>query len=261
MKTTTTLAVVICLATGCEVAAEGEGTLRIRAYGEEFIEDAIPADAVVDGWSITFSKFLVSVGEISADGMPLEGWFVFDLAQSSGGAGHEVGTLTVPAGLVEHLDYRVAPSRSATAGNATAADVELMNGMGWSLRVEGTATRAAESIAFAWGFDTDTAYTHCHTEQEVSDGGEATSQMTLHADHLFYDDLELPEPNVTFDLVASADAEPDGEVTPEELRAVDITGLANYGVGSRDITNLWTFIAAQTSTLGHIDGEGHCDQG
>ncbi len=261
----TTLAAVltggICLLTGCEEATEGEGTLRVTIYGEAFIEDQIPAADVADGWAIDFSRFLVCVGDIAADEMPLEGQHVFDLTQPSGGDGHEVGTLEVPAGIVEHLDYRVAPFSSAVAGNVTDADVGFMTSMGYALFVEGTATRGADTIAFAWGFDTDTRYSHCHTEQHVRDGGEATSQITIHADHLFYDDLELPEPNVAFDLVASADAEPDGAVTPDELRAVDLTGLANYGVGSRDISDLWSYISAQTSTLGHIDGEGHCDQG
>lgn len=261
----TTLAAVltggVCLEPGCSEPEEGEGTLRVSIYGEEFIEDTIPADIVVDGWQIDFSKFLVSVGDISADEIDLDGHFVFDLAQPSGGDGHEVGAIMVPAGIVEHVDYRVGPSTSATAGNAGASDVELMNGMGYSIYIEGAATRDDENIAFAWGFDTDTVYAHCETQQDVSDGDEATSQMTIHADHLFYDDLDLPDPNVTFDLVAMADAEPDGAVTPEELGAVDITGLPNYGVGSRDIDDLWAFIEAQTSTLGHIDGEGHCDQG
>jgi hypothetical protein len=261
----TTLAAVlaggVCLVAGCSEQEEGEGILRVSIYGEELIEDTIPADIVVDGWQIDFSKFLVSVGDISADEIDLEGHFVIDLAQPSGGDGHEVGTIMVPAGIVEHLDYRVGPSASATAGNAAAPDVELMNGMGYSVYVEGAATRDDESIAFAWGFDTDTVYTQCETLQSVSDDAEATSQMTLHSDHLFYDDLDLPEPNVTFDLVAMADAEPDGTVTPEELRAVDISGLPNYGVGSRDIDDLWAFIEAQTTTLGHIDGEGHCDRG
>jgi hypothetical protein len=262
-RSTTLVAVLtggICLVAGCSDQEEGEGNLRVTIYGEELVEDTIPADVFVDGWQVDFSKFLVSVGDISADEIGLDGHFVFDLTQASGGDGHEVGTIVVPAGIIEDVDYRVGPSTSATAGNAAAADVELMNGMGYSVYIEGAATRDDESITFAWGFETDTV-THCGTQQLVRDGDEATSQMTIHADHLFYDDLDLPEPNVTFDLVAMADAEPDGTVTPEELGAVDITGLSNYGVGSRDIDDLWGFIEAQTSTVGHIDGEGHCDRG
>jgi hypothetical protein len=47
-------------------------------------------------------------------------------------------------------------------------------------------------------------------------------------------------------------------IDADELRAIDITAEDNYQVGSRDIDNLWDFIEAQTHTLGHIDGEGHC---
>jgi hypothetical protein len=252
----------ICLAAGCEASSEdGEGTLRVTIYGEEFIEDSIPADDVVDGWTIDFSKFLVAVDSVDAGGEPLTGSFVFDLTLPSGRAGHEVGTLTVPAGIVEHLGYRIGPTTSATAGNAAAPDVDLMTSMGYGMFVEGTATRGGDSVAFAWGFDTDTRYVACETEQAVADGGEATSQITVHADHLFYDDLDLPEPNVAFDLVASGDTSMDSVVTPDELQGVDITGEANYGVGSRDITDLWGFISQQTTTVGHIDGEGHCEQG
>ena len=35
--------------------------------------------------------------------------------------------------------------------------------------------------------------------------------------------------------------------------------LANYQVGSTDIMDLWHFIEHQTTTIGHIDGEGHCE--
>jgi len=43
------------------------------------------------------------------------------------------------------------------------------------------------------------------------------------------------------------------------LLAVDLRPLANYQVGSADIVDLWHFIEQQTTTVGHIDGEGHCE--
>ena len=87
----------------------------------------------------------------------------------------------------------------------------------------------------------------------------ARDQLTIHADHLFYDSLISEEPAVRFDLIASADIDDDGEVTLAELAAVDITGQSNYGVGNRtDIRDLAAFIAAKSASVGHIDGEGHC---
>ena len=126
--------------------------------------------------------------------------------------------------------------------------------------LEGTATKGGEMVSFSWPFQTDTRYVDCASTAELAEG-DPKSQITIHADHLFYDDLDSEEPNVAFDLVASADTDADGEVTPDELRAVDITGESRYQVGSRNVTDLWSYIEVQTSTVGHIDGEGHCELG
>ena len=82
---------------------------------------------------------------------------------------------------------------------------------------------------------------------------------------LRYDKAERERwsPNVAFDLIAAADdagdGDGDGDVTRAELEATDITGEARYGVGNAtDVTDLWAFIDRQASTVGHIDGEGHC---
>lgn len=250
-----------CDEDGGQTESQGEGMLRVTVYGEEYIEDQIPAADVVDGWKIQFSTFLVGLDGIEADGTPVPGAWVFDLTQASGGTGHEVDAISMPAGRVEHLDYRVGPVSAPDGGTATAAQIELMTSMGYGVYVEGTADKGGRSLSFGWGFSGSTRYVQCETAQGLQAGAEATSQITIHADHLFYDDLDSSEPNVAFDLIASADADGDGNVTPDELRAVDITGQTRYQVGSRDITDLWSFIEAQIGTLGHIDGEGHCEIG
>ncbi|MEL6182331.1 MAG: hypothetical protein AAFS10_25470, partial [Myxococcota bacterium] len=132
-------------------------------------------------------------------------------------------------------------------------------GMGYAMLVEGSATRGTESKTFTWAFATETTYLNCQTQADVEVNSEGVSQLTIHADHLFYDDLVSEEPNVAFDLVASADANGDGEVTQAELAQVDLSTQSRYQVGSAPIQDLWGFIEAQTRTLGHIDGEGHCD--
>ena len=240
---------------------ESQGMLRVTVYGEEYIEDEIPAADVIDGWRIQFSTFLVGLDGIEADGTPVPGAWVFDLTQASGGRGHEVDGISMPAGVVEHLDYRVGPMATVDGGNATDSQIEMMTSLGYGVYVEGMASKGARSLSFAWGFSGATRYVQCETAQELQAGAEAVSQITIHADHLFYDDLDSPDPNVAFDLIASADADGDANVTVDELRAVDITGQTRYQVGSRDITDLWSFVEAQIGTLGHIDGEGHCEIG
>ncbi len=247
------------LSAGCDGEPSGEGRLAVTIYGESYIEDRIPAADTVDGWEITFDRFLVAVDGIAADGVALTGPFVFDLRPDSAGAGHPIGTIDVEAGVVEILDYEVGPAAADASGNASAEDVAAMASAGYSIWVAGRAVRQDMTVAFEWGFATKTSYVACETQQDVAADGEATSQITIHADHLFYDDLDSSDPNVAIDLVAAADADGDGTVTEAELRAVDITGETRYQVGSRDVSDLWSFIEVQTTTVGHIDGEGHCD--
>ncbi len=245
----------------CDEAADvpADTTLRISAYGEEFVEEGIPAQELVDGWRIDFDRFLVAISEVESDGVELPGSFVVDLSRASGGEGHTLGEVLVPAVDHPHLSFTVAPPQQATAVSADAPDVQQLVDEGQSMWVEGRATRADVTLRFFWGFDTATRYEECHGVAELATDEEPRSQLTLHADHLFYDDLDSEEPNVAFDLIASADTDGDGEITPAELAAVDITTEARYQVGSREITDLWGFIEAQTRTVGHIDGEGHCE--
>lgn len=265
---TTCLSACFALLTACDddsdPAAPAEGAYALSVYGEAFIEEGIPAEAFADGWSVTFDTFLIALPmvEVSAGGASphrLAGEALFDLTEGSGGAGHLIDTLTVPQGAYDHLDYTVGPLTGTPAhSNASAAQIEQMLEGGYALWVSGAATDGADTFTFAWGFTGARTYTGCEIDAAVGEAPGA-SQLTIHADHLFYDDLESEAPNVAFALIASADANEDGEITLEELAAVDITGEARYQVGSRDIEDLRAFIEAQVGTVGHIDGEGHCD--
>jgi hypothetical protein len=245
-----------------------DGTLAVRVYGEAFIEETIPADAFVDGWSVTFDAFLVSIGGIGAEaghgGAQVQdtSYRIFDLAQPSGGAGFELARLPAPGGVYDHFGYVIRPSADATAGNAAAVDA--MKAAGTSVWVRGSATRDATTVTFDWGFALDIVHSHCEVEATI-DGDEATVEATIHGDHLFYDDAVSTEPRVAFALLAAADgaagAAADGAVTLDELAAVDIRAEEHYGVGSLPIFDLRTFVTHQVGTVGHIDGEGHCDVG
>jgi hypothetical protein len=256
ITTTITMALLAAVASGC--SAEGDGTLDVRIWGEEFIEEGIPADVFVDGWSLSFTRFLVAIDGVGTDAPEDAGRYVFDLTAGSGGEGQGVTSLAVPSGE-QTLTYQIAPGSAATGGNAAAADAMMMSSMGYSVFVDGTATKGDTTVAFAWGFDTATTYRNCEVVEDVPTDGAATTLITVHADHLFYDDLDSPEPNVAFDLIAASDADLDGTVTPEELLARDISAVARYQVGSRDVSNLWDFMAVMSQTVGHIDGEGECE--
>lgn len=212
---------------------DGEGTVTVTAYGESFIEDGIPATEVGDGWAVDFSRFEASIRDVTVAGTPIEVPATIDLSASSSGTGHELGSALVGAG--EH-----------TGASFTIARVEVV----------GTATKGATTKSFNWVFDQPTRYEECETTTTVTDGGSATFQITVHADHLLYDSLVSSEPQVLFQALADADADGDGVITQSELAAKDIGA---YDPGSEDgVDDLWAWLNAQTRTLGHVDGEGHC---
>lgn len=259
MKLRTTVASLALAITATACSEDGDGTLHTRIYGEAFVEEGIPASVFDDGWAMTFTRFIVVIEDVAADDVRDPGRYAFDLVPGSGGEGHEVTTLVVPAGS-QALGYRIAPGAAADGGNAVATDATMMADNGWSVFIEGAAVKGDVTISFAWGFDSATEYSNCEVAESVPTGGEATTRITIHADHTFYDDLESPEPNVAFDLIAASDADTDGTVTRDELLARNISAELRYQVGNQhDITNLWDFLRAQTGVLGHIDGEGHCE--
>lgn len=219
------------LIAGC---GTGEGTILVTAYGESFIEDGIPASEVGDGWAVDFDRFEVTIRDVTVAGVPAPVMGTIDVAAASAGAGHPLGSVVVSAG--DHDD-----------AGFTIARVE----------VDGSATRGADTRTFQWVFDQPTVYRGCETITSVADNGSATFQITIHADHLLYDSLVSEEPQVLFQALADADTDGDGEIAQAELAATDIGAYDPGSAGGID--DLWSWLVAQTATLGHVDGEGHCE--
>ncbi|MBL9105656.1 MAG: hypothetical protein JNL82_32270 [Myxococcales bacterium] len=252
---------------GCESGGGGGAELSVRAWGEEYIEEGIPADVFNDGWTVQFDRFLINVGQIEVgevEGAPafeVPQFQVYDLAVASNGEGQFLGKDEAPAGTYADTQYRIYPAEGdSTAGNATSSDVKMMQDGGYSVFVAGSATKNGVTKTFTWGFNTRTAYSHCQSQAVIEADVPAAVQITIHGDHLFYDDLYSETPMVLFSLYAQADddGDADGVISREELEAVDLRSLPNYQVGSTDITDLWNFVEHLTTSLGHIDGEGHC---
>jgi len=241
----------------------GQGTLTMEIWGEEYIESGVPASDFDDGWAVTFDRFLVSLGSLEAaqadqpPALTAPSFRLWDLTATDGPLA--LVSALAPAGSYPHARYAIAPATAdIEPGNATAADVELMADRSSSVHVEGTATDGTATVSFAWSFSTSTSY-DCHTATALAHGAEATVQITIHGDHLFYDSAVSADPALRFSDIALADENGDGEVTQAELEAYDITALPNYDVGNLDIDTLWGFVEHMTTTLGHVDGERHCD--
>ena len=241
MNSTHALTLISLLLASCG----GEGTWTLTTWGEDYIEIGIPAGDFADGCSVVFDRFEVVDSELAlldGDGAvvgEIAGSMVVDMAQPGP---VELGSVDVPATHYDAVSWRIGPS-----------DDEPV-----SVSVAGTITCGEQAVAFAWDFDTDTTY-HCEPEDlTIPAGGEDSTELTVHGDHLFYDSLEDPDAALRGQAFVDADADSDGEVTVAELEAVSVAELG-YDVGSRsEVTDLYGFAAFLTRTLGHVDGEGHC---
>lgn len=249
----------------------GVGELSLTTWGEEYIEQEIPATEFEDGFTVRYTKFLVVIRD-------------FTLATKTGMKGpSQTGPLVVDVNKLgpielqsfknldaikwDRVSYGIGPSASATgSGAVAAADVDAMKSGGHSLWVEGSVSKMGVSKTFSWKFDIDTAYTECTNPDfgegvTVPTGGKAEVQLTIHGDHLWYDDLQSPDAKVRGTAISAADANNDGVITQDELKAVQLTSLplGQYGTGgASSVKNLDDFVRALGRTVGHFRGEGEC---
>lgn len=250
----------ILLALVCLVPLGCRGDFELHAYGEAFVEAGIPAEEVSDGWAIRFSEFVVSIGEVSVDGperRALPGWYVFDLTRPSEGQGHSLDTITAPFGDYETLRYRIGEPGDRAGGNATPSQIAHLADRKAALHVVGAATKGDRTVALDWTFPISFGH-KCRMTARVDGNDKGGAELTIHADHLLLDDLG-PHGVIAFDLIAGADSDDDGLVSPAELANVNILVEERYQTGGQDIRDLWTFIGNLALTLGHVNGEGGCD--
>lgn len=221
------------IACGDSEEDKGEGTVQLTSWGEEIVEEGIPADEFADGWAVEFENFIVTIKDVKIGGVTLPDPEPVDLAESSNGKGHKLTTGTVPGG--EHTNASFVIAQVDIKGSATKDEVEK---------------------TFDWSFDNATAYTNCDTTTTVEDGKTTTFQVTIHADHIFANSLVDEELTLEFARLADADADEDGEITKAELEAAD---PGDYDAGNIAVDDLWSWLEAAIGTIGHVDGEGHCD--
>lgn len=265
-------------------ACNGNGTGRvvITTWGEEYIERGIPSSVFPhDQWSVEFSKFLVlyddvTIGRYDGElGARLDHPLVFDLAQEFQGGPQVVAEFGLEAGAWQNVSYQVGPNsdRAQPAALATGSDVALLRDAGASIHVAGSATSPeGESKAFNWSFAAPTLFRRCRAEQDgrdidgvfVTSGGTQIVELTIHGDHLFYDDLQSDLGAPRFQALANADANADGEVTMSELEDVPLytipLDLGTYGTGALgNVNDLGQYVRTLARTIGHYRGEGSCD--
>jgi len=270
-------------AAGC---GGGTGSAKFTTWGEEYIEDEIPADPTgeggfIDGWTLHYSKFLVTMHGIKVAasdgtvGATMEGSKLID--NTVAGKKDLVTFTDLEARAWDEVSYQIKPATATSElVGATEADRTMMVAGGYSLYVAGEATKTSTSggmvtKTFKLGYTLGTQYTHCLQAEEsgqeiaglvVTEGGTDVSELTTHGDHFFYDRLKAsPDPAVAtvlrFDEKAIADANNDNDVTQSELNALAID-VRKYDPSGFDAPTLGAFMTALARTVGHYRGEGEC---
>lgn len=262
---------------GC--SEEGAGSATFTTWGEEYIEQGIPAgdDGFVDGWSLKYDKFLVNFHQIKvatangevAESSP-ESYFVDNVVP---GRKKLLTFSNVTAKSWDRVSYQIKPA-SGNARIVAGADDDLvmMVEAGYSIFIQGSARKDDLVKTFALGFSQGTQYDECHSQQGgkdtagivVTDGADDTSELTTHGDHFFYDRLQgSAGSNVTtslrFDAVAAADdnGDADGNITLEELENQPLD-VKLYDPSGLPVANMKDFISGLSRTVGHFRGEGEC---
>lgn len=239
--------------------AEGEGTLQIRANGEDFVRQGFTSK---DGWQIAFDQVYVTLAEITAyqteppfdaqAGGELKAVRQVRLGRSqtvdlaSGDATAEpvlVGETKAPAGQYNALSWRM-PKATEGAANGSA------------LLLIGTATKAGKTIPFTIRVDQEMGF-QCgefvgdDRKGILTAGNTADLEATFHFDHLFGDagspmTDDLNKQALGFDPLAKLAT--DGKVD------VDTTAL-KQGLAPEEFQKFQAILPS----LGHV-GEGHCKE-
>lgn len=276
-----------CVAWGCGEDDVGSASLTITISGEEAALHGYPVGsgedeiAFADGWSLQFSKVIVSLNN-------------FELRTSDG----EVAALTVdpviadlhlgepqlwtfddvPARRWDRVGYRYAPPTAASRNTdgVDSNDVKRMIDEGYSFLVHATAEKGDRKVELEYGFPFSLELTRCENGQDGTDGivvrenGLDTAQITVHLDHLFFDSWAVDEPKLRFDAVAAV-APKDRPVTLDDLAKQDnLSDLKDADGEPLDLAydpgssfdpvpkNLEEYVIAGATTTGHWNGEGHC---
>lgn len=268
----------------CSDSSDEKGTARFTTWGEEYIEQGIPAspdgeDGFVDGWSIKYSKFLVSFHDIAV--ADAAGNVVARLDRprfvdnTKVGIKELVSFPDLEAKAYTQVSYAIKPAvADEVIVSGDPADHQLMVANGWSIYVEGTATNGAATKTFKWGFKSQTRYTDCQAAAEnglsttglvVTNNQTDTSELTTHGDHFFYDALQSGDSTkptrLRFAEKAQADDAPNGdgngEVTIAELCKLDIDPEV-YNPSGLTAGTIGDFVIQLSRTVGHYRGEGEC---
>ncbi len=241
-------------------AQQEQGTLEIRANGEDFVREGFVSK---DDWKISFDHFYVTLADITAyqsdppfnaeanseikvkEKVSFEQAKTVDLAKGDESAEPILiqKFAEVPAGKYNALSWKIVKGKSEPAEAQT-------------IVMEGTAEKDGQTIDFTVKIDNEYEYI-CgefvggERKGILKTGSTADLELTFHLDHIFGD----------------ADAAADDDINTNALGFEPLAALAKDGKLEVEMSQLESEIPAKDYEnlekalvgLGHV-GEGHCQE-
>ncbi|MCK8500776.1 hypothetical protein [Myxococcus fulvus] len=267
---------------GCDNVATGD--VRVTMSGGDGTQRGLPDTLFQDGWSVQFTKYLVSLGEVrltSASGEVRDSprHVLVDVQKGDIPLTELSG---LPAGRWD-VGFRVSPPHDGTEladGQVSADDLRRMRERGFSYWVEGRAVKSGVGVfEFRMGFPVDARMVDCINGVDgtqgiiVPEGSRADVEVTIHAEHMFYDRLGTHRGvQLRFDAIAATATE-GNLITPEGLASQLLTDLRGrdggelrdaagqpvvYLPGAHDVRTLQQFVTQSIVDQAHLNGGGVC---
>jgi hypothetical protein len=277
----------------------GTGRVQVFVEAEDTIPNGLVAgtgdEDIVDGWTVTYPKFLAAIGNFRAsrssapaDQLSDPRVFVVDLRSLPAGGLVIADFARATATRWDKVGFDM-PNASASAVCATGispADCDFMKTNGYSLYFEATLTNptgqsclpsnpsdcvARTSLTVKWGVQAGTSFDDCAPPQgdagfAVPSGGTAQVKPTVHGDHWFFTNItqgaEVTERRAQW--IVNSDLNRDGETTLAELQQVQAAQVFPSppynlsGALGGAINTAYDYLLAQARTLGDFQGEGEC---
>lgn len=265
---------------------DGTGNLQIFVVPEDTItkglEPGTAGDNIQDGWTITYDRYLVTIGNFRArrsdtnDTLSDPTVYVLDLkaAPTSGYVAVELQDIAAVRWDKFGFDLPNAKPGAKVLAPTKQADADFMVRNGFSVYYEGSGEKDGKTISFKWGFAAGTSFDDCASPNgvpgfAVPSGGTAQVKPTLHGDHQYFDNVtqgvELTKRLAQW--LDTCDLDRNRELTLDELHRCDVVKALPQppydltGVKDEDGNgklSVYDFVLGQMRTFGDYQGDGEC---
>jgi hypothetical protein len=225
-------------------------SVLVTVTANEELLGGISSSATLDGWSVGYQRFLVSLGGVSLDGKSCTTYSEAGYGRILDVQDPDAQKLSISYALGQcDFGFRVSnPSTDSLLGQGvTEEDKTFMRtpgtdlyslDQGVSIYVQGTATKNDVSKHFAWSFRQRVRYEKCEADVDgtrveglgLGQRDAVTVEIRMHGEALLQDNLDPTRAKLRFDALAAADTtfgNDDGEVTLTELGQVKLSDVGS----------------------------------